>query len=99
MNFIENAKLPKSTFLVSMGVTSLYTNLPHEGDVSTVCYAYDDFFYADQAPIPTKYLREMLYFISTENSFQFCGSNYLQTGGTAMGTKTAVALLTSLRPE
>ena len=41
--------------------------------------------------MPTEYLREMLYHILTENSFQFCGSNYLQTHGAAMGTKMAVA--------
>ena len=45
LNFIKSAKLPKNTFLVSIGVTSLYTNLPHEGDVNTVCYAYEDFFF------------------------------------------------------
>ena len=33
----------------------------------------------------------MLHHILTENLFQFCGSNYLQTHGTAMGTKMAVA--------
>ena len=33
----------------------------------------------------------MLHLILNENSFQFCGSNYLQTHGTAMGTKMAVA--------
>ena len=58
--------------------------------VTTVGHAYEDFC-GDKAPIPTKYLREMLYLISTENSFQFCGSNYLQTNGTAMGTKMVVA--------
>ena len=73
-----------------MDVTSLYTNIPHEEGVTTVCHAYED-FYGDKAPIPTKYLREILYLILTENSFQFCGSNYLQTHGTAMGTKMAVA--------
>ena len=73
-----------------MDVTSLYTNIPHEEGVTTVCHAYED-FYGDKAPIPTKYLREMLYLILTENSFQFCGSNYLQTHGTTMGTKMAVA--------
>ena len=73
-----------------MDVTSLYTNIPHEEGVTTVCHAYED-FYGDKAPIPTKYLREMLYLILTETSFQFCGSNYLQTHGTAMGTKMAVA--------
>ena len=74
-----------------MDVTSLYINLPHAGGVTTVCNTYEE-FYAKQAPIPSKYLREMLYLILTEKSFQFCGSNYLLTYGTAMGTKTAVAL-------
>ena len=48
-------------------------------------------FYKDNAPIPTHYLREMLRLILKENSFQFNGKHYLQTHGTAMGTKTAVS--------
>ena len=32
------------------------------------------------------------FFILTENSFQLCGSNFLRTDGTAMGTNMAVAL-------
>ena len=91
LNFIESTKLPKNTVLVSMDVTSLYTNInTDEEGVTTVCHAYED-FYGDKAPIPTKYLREMLYLILIENSFQFCDSNYLQTHGTAMGKKMAVA--------
>ena len=58
--------------------------------LTTVCHAYED-FYGEKAPIPTKYLREILYFILTENSFQYCGSNYLQIHGTVMGAKIAVA--------
>ena len=58
LNFIESAELPKNTFLVSMG---LYTNLPHEGGVNIVCYAYEDFFYADQAPILWWPVRDMTY--------------------------------------
>ena len=42
-------------------------------------------------PIPTRYLREMLSLILQENSLQFNGKDYLQTHGTAMGTKMAVA--------
>ena len=42
-------------------------------------------------PIPSHYLKEMLKLILQENSFQFIGNNYLQTHGTAMGTKMAVA--------
>ena len=37
------------------------------------------------------YLREILYLILTENSFQYYGIKYLQTHGTAMGKKIAVA--------
>ena len=90
LNFIEKTKLPKSRILVSMDVTSLYTNIAQEEGITTVCEAYEE-FYEENPPIPTRYLREMLSLILQENSFQFNGKDYLQTHGTAMGTKTAVA--------
>ena len=34
LNFIEKTKLPKSTILASMGVTSLYTNIPEEESIT-----------------------------------------------------------------
>ena len=73
-----------------MDVTSLYTNIPQEEGIQTVCEAYDA-FYKDTPPIPTRRLAQALRLILKENSFQFCGKNYLQTHGTAMGTKMAVA--------
>ena len=39
INFIENTKLPKNTILASMDVTSLYTNIPQEEGITTVCKA------------------------------------------------------------
>ena len=42
--------------------------------------------------IPTRYLRETLSLMLQENSFRFNGRDYLQTHGTAMGTKMAVAI-------
>ena len=90
LNFIETTKLPKNTILVSMDVTSLYTNIPQEEGITTVCEAYED-FYQKNPRIPTRYLSEMLSLILQENSFQFNGKDYLQTHGTAMGTKMAVA--------
>ena len=80
----------KQTFLVSMDVTSLYTNIPQEEGITTVCRAYEN-FHRNNPPIPTQYLKEMLSLILKENSFQFNGKNYLQIHGTAMGTKMAVA--------
>ena len=44
INFIEKAKLPPNTTLVSMDVTSLYTNIPQEEGTNTVCEAYEEFY-------------------------------------------------------
>ena len=73
-----------------MDVTSLYTNIPQEKGINTVCQAYED-YHNKEPPIPVRYLREMLSLILQENSFQFDGKDYLQIHGTAMGTKMAVA--------
>ena len=90
INFIEKTKLPKNTILVSMDVTSLFTNIPQEEGIFTVCQTYEEFHDANP-PIPTRFLREMLSLILQDNSFQFNGKDYLQTHGTAMGTKMSVA--------
>ena len=85
-NSVANA----NTVLVSMDVTSLYTNIPQEEGIATVCNAYET-FHKNSPPIPTHFIREMLELILKENSFKFNGKHYLQTHGTAMGTKVAVA--------
>ena len=68
LSFIEKTKLPRSTILVSMDVTSLYTNIPQGEGITTVCEAYEE-FYEENPPIPTRYLREMLSLILQEKSF------------------------------
>ena len=90
INFIENTKAPADVILVSMDVTSLYTNITQEEGIDTVCRAYE-IFYGNEPPTPTQLLKRALRLILQENSFQFNGKNYLQTHGTAMGTKMAVA--------
>ena len=42
----------------SMDVTSLYKNIPQEEGITTVCESYKE-FYEENAPIPTRNLREM----------------------------------------
>ena len=90
INFIEKRKVPNNAILVSMDVTSLYTNIPQKEGIHTVCKA-DEAFYKNDTLIPTNSLRGLHRLILQENSFQFSGRNYLQTHGTAMGTKVAVA--------
>ena len=86
MNFIESTEVPKHTIIVSMYVTSLYTNIPQKEGIKTICKAYVT-HYKDKPPIPTQSLERALRLIS----FHFMEKNYLQTHGTAMGTKVAVA--------
>ena len=59
INFIEKTKMGKRTFLVTMDVTSLYTNIPQEEGITTVCNAYEN-FHKNNPPIPTNYIKEML---------------------------------------
>ena len=96
--FIERIKLPKSAILVSMDVTSLYTNIPQREGITTVCHAYEE-FHQGNPPVPTRFLSEMLSLILLENSFQFNEKDYLQTHGTAMGTKMAVAFANIFRAK
>ena len=91
INFIEKTKLPKGIILVSLdAVTSLYANIPQEEGINIVCTAYE-IFYNDTPPISNRLLGKAPRLILQENSFQFNKRNYLQTNGTAMGTKMAVA--------
>ena len=90
INFIEKTEVSQNTILVSMDVTSLYTNIPQDEGITIVCEAYDK-YHNNSPPIPSHYLKQILGLILKENSFQFNGENYLQIHGTAMGTKMAVA--------
>ena len=81
-----------------MDVTSLYTNIPQDDGIQTVRSDYEN-FHNNNSPIPSHYLKQMLGLVLKENSFEFKGENYLQTHGTAMGTKMAVAFANIFRAE
>ena len=76
IGFIEKTKIGKDTILVSMDVSSFYTDIPQEEGTEIVCKTYDS-LYNHNPPIPTRFLREMLALILNENSFQFNGENYI----------------------
>ena len=56
ISFIEKTKIGKDTILVSMDVSSLYTNISQEEGTEIVCKAYDS-FHNYKPPIPTRFLR------------------------------------------
>ena len=68
INFIEKTRVPENAILVSMEVTSLYTSIPQEERIETVCKACEC-YYKGESPIPTQYLRRALELILQENSF------------------------------
>ena len=49
-----------------MGVTSLYTNIPQEEGIETVCKAYET-FHKNEPPVPTRLLEKALRLILQEN--------------------------------
>lgn len=73
-------------YLVTMDVTSLYTNIPHDIGLTALE------FFLDTRPNslpPTSFLCEMAKLILTKNYFLFNNDFYLQVRGTAMGATFA----------
>ena len=78
------ATLPNNAILVTLDVSSLYTNIPHnEGIDACPLDTRTD------KHIPTETICDPLRIILTMNNFTFNQHHYLQINGTAMGTKMA----------
>ena len=88
-NLILNTKVPTDCILVSIDVSSLYTNIPHTDGLEAATTALAD--HTEQDPIrpPIQILRELMSIVLKNNIFEFNGDYYLQLQGTAMGTKMA----------
>ena len=67
-------------------VTSLYANIPHIGGVDACSKFLNDHCVTD---ISTDVLCSLISFILSHDNFVFDDHDYLQTSGTAMGTKMA----------
>jgi hypothetical protein len=76
--------LPSRTILVSMDVTSLYTNIPHNDGIEACREAWDQ--RAATEP-PTECFFQLLTLVLKHNNFTFNVEHFLQINGTAMGTK------------
>ena len=79
----EIGPIPEGSFLVTLDVSSLYTNIPNQEGITAV---------ADQLrKDPTKtsistYILDLLKLVLHNMYFEFNGDYFLQTGGTAMAT-------------
>ncbi|CAN7951906.1 unnamed protein product [Ixodes pacificus] len=84
---ISSLSIPKDSFLVTLDVSSLYTNIPHDDGIAALIEAYE----SHRSPgTPDGYTVSILTRLVLElNSFEFHDKFFLQISGTAMGTKMA----------
>ena len=78
--------LPPRTLLVTLDVKSLYTNIPHSEGMEACRAALNT---RQVLKPPTEDLVHLIELILTKNNFVFEDVHYLQTHGTAMGTRMA----------
>ena len=78
--------LPNNTILVSMDVSSLYTNIPKNEGIVACEQVWNN--RKDKHP-PTDCLVQLLRLVLENNNFVFNDQHYLQVDGTSMGTKMA----------
>ena len=80
-----SSEIDDNTILVTMDVKSLYTNIPNDQGIRATRTFLSRAGKSTLIPVITKFL----WLILTLNNFIFNGTNYLQTNGVSMGTKSA----------
>ena len=78
--------LPPNSLLVTLDVSSLYTNIPHEEGIIACEEALNQ---RESLIPPTADVCQLVRFILTINSFHFNNEYYIQKHGNAMGTRMA----------
>ena len=84
---LDLCPLPPGCILVTLDVSSLYTNIPHAEGIEACRKALET--RGPEATPPTPYFTRLMEQILTFNNFSFNGEHYLQVQGTAMGTRMA----------
>ena len=85
--------LKPGSLISSLDVVCLYPNMDQDECISCVRKFLIENRHPSEMP-STETLIELLTFVLKFNNFQFDGKDYLQVGGTAMGTKVAPSLAT-----
>lgn len=90
-DFIEKcttiSNLPEETFLLTLDITSLYTNIPHDGGLEALAFYLQDRSHISHHP--NQLIIDLAEFVMKFNFFTFERDFYLQVSGTSMGTVCA----------
>ena len=91
IKLVTTTSIPQNSTLVSIDVSSLYTNIPHRDGIEACIHALNNDQNPDPLRPPVEILTEMLNIVLKNNVIEFNGDFFLQLQGTAMGTKMAPA--------
>jgi len=80
--------LPQNALLVTIDVVGLYPHIPHNEGLDAIRHALDG---RENQETPTNLIVDLAELVLRNNNFEFDGKHYLQTLGTAIGTKMAPA--------
>ena len=92
-NFIQKLKSAKLThansYLVTLDVSSLYTNIPHKDGLDACRFFLNKNSSSNDLPVDS--ILKLIELVLENNHFQFNSENYMQKMGTAMGSPMAPA--------
>ena len=88
---ISDLHVHKDSWLVTIDVKSLYTNIPNEEGIQACYEAWLKQEITDPQHPPAETLKQLLELVLKLNVFEFNGEHFLQKFGTAMGCKLALA--------
>ena len=84
----DTGRLPDNTLLVTLDVSSLYTNIPNDLGIQACKEQLSNYRTGSNSPTNDSII-SLLEMVLSKNNFNFNNEHYLQVGGTAMGTKLA----------
>ena len=85
-------ELPPGSLLVTLDVSSLYTNIPHNEGIEACRKALKFSDHLSRSHIKTESICDLMRMILTMNNFEFDNNYYIQLHGTAMGTRMVPCL-------
>ena len=90
-NLDDLKELPPGSLLVTLDVSSLYTNIPHKEGIEACRKALNFSGHLSRSHLKTESICDLMCMILTMNNFEFDSSHLIQLHGTAMGTRMAPA--------
>ena len=85
-NIMKIIQLDPEDLLVTIDVSSLYTNIPHNEGIAAINRMMEE---TGTGTLLRMFISNLAYQVLTKNFFNFNGQLYEQTQGTAMGNRMA----------